>query len=119
MESSEEGTTRFPLHSDGAGLSEHRARSQLGHRLLPGPAGEWVLGRTVTPGLGGCMCRQAHTGHVVGAGHMPKGGGSLLGVQSEFLLRMFSPSHLGSCGNQTRVGVLQPSCFFLQNEVAL
>lgn len=45
MESSEEGTTRLPLHSDVAGLSEHRATSQEEHRLLPDPVVEWGGGR--------------------------------------------------------------------------
>lgn len=41
MESSEEGTTRLPLHSDVAGPLEHRAMSQEEHRLPPDPGVEW------------------------------------------------------------------------------
>jgi hypothetical protein len=45
MESSEEGTTRFPLHSDVVGPFEPWAVSQEEHRILPNPAAEQGSGR--------------------------------------------------------------------------
>lgn len=89
MESSEEGTTRLPPHSDVAGPAEHSARSQERHRLPSDPAVEWG------PGLGGALPTGTH-GPQVEAEHLPQGQGSLIGVQSELLLRMFSPSHVGN-----------------------
>lgn len=71
MESSEEGTTRLPYHSDVGGPSEHWARSQKEHRLLHDPAVEWGPGRPLA--WGGSIYKQAHTGHVGEAEHLPRG----------------------------------------------
>lgn len=89
MESSEEGTTRLPPHSDVAGPSEHSARIQEKHRLPSDPAVEWG------PGLGGALPTGTH-GPQVEAEHLPQGQGSPIGGQSELLLRMFSLSHVGN-----------------------
>lgn len=89
MESSEEGTTRLPPHSDVAGPSEHSARSQEKHRLPSDPAVEWG------PGLSGALPTGTHAPQVE-AEHLPQGQGSLIGVQSELLLRLFSLNHVGN-----------------------
>lgn len=73
MESSEEGTTRLPLHSDVAVLSEHWARSQE-HKLLP--ALQWRNGLAGWSLLAwdGDMFRQAHRPRGGGTAFIPKAG---------------------------------------------